>query len=96
MTVRPARVLSCIRRLRTCTTARLVYKGVSFSPNGPAVSCRRSPAQNPPKLWAIIDEAAARRLVGGRQVMSEQLAAAVPTAPPSRRTSAPEADSTSR
>ena len=30
--------------------------------------------QNSPKLWAIIDEAAARRLVGGRQVMSEQLA----------------------
>jgi transcriptional regulator with XRE-family HTH domain len=28
----------------------------------------------PPELWAVIDEAAARRLVGGRQVMAAQLA----------------------
>lgn len=29
--------------------------------------------EDPPKLWAIIDEAAARRLVGGREVMRVQL-----------------------
>ncbi len=29
--------------------------------------------ENPPRLWAIMDEAAARRMVGGRQVMSAQL-----------------------
>ena len=29
---------------------------------------------DPPRLWAIMDEAAARRQVGGRQVMAAQLA----------------------
>jgi hypothetical protein len=29
---------------------------------------------NPPRLWAILDEAAARRQVGGHQVMAAQLA----------------------
>lgn len=30
-------------------------------------------AENPPRLWAIMDEAAARRVVGGRHVMRAQL-----------------------
>jgi transcriptional regulator with XRE-family HTH domain len=30
--------------------------------------------ENPPKLWVIMDEAAVRRLVGGREVMRAQLA----------------------
>jgi hypothetical protein len=29
--------------------------------------------EDPPRLWAIMDEAAVRRLVGGRQVMRAQL-----------------------
>ncbi len=30
-------------------------------------------AANPPRIWAIVDEAALRRPVGGRNVMREQL-----------------------